>query len=141
MSSAFFAKKFLVTKPPSYRWREIGFRGVGLTRPWRHAPVEWRASAPGYQSTLGDLTAVANVNAYPPQSVKSATRVYQSLSLAQVRWDHPDLNRTDIRTEPLRWRSTAFAADHYGRTVRLVGVRIRSQRTQKTQNVLLLLRS
>ena len=79
MSSAFFVKKFLVTKPPSYRWREIGFRGVGLTRPWRHAPV-----APGYQSTLGDLTTVANVNAYPPQTTKSATQV-QSLSLAQVR--------------------------------------------------------
>ena len=70
------------------------------------------------QNVKGDLTTVADVSAYPAHSIASPTQVYQSLSIAQVRWDHPDVNTSGIGTEPLRWQSTAFAADFYAATVR-----------------------
>ncbi|MBO0732952.1 MAG: hypothetical protein J2P49_01245 [Methylocapsa sp.] len=70
------------------------------------------------QSNLGDLTTVKNSLLYPPQSRVSAHQVYQSLGIAQVRWNHPDLNNDATGTEPLRWKSTAFNVDYQAAKVR-----------------------
>jgi hypothetical protein len=64
------------------------------------------------------LTTVADASLYPAYSRVSATQVYQSLGISQVRWNHPDGNDTGLGTEPLRWKSTAFNADYQASQVR-----------------------
>ncbi len=70
------------------------------------------------QSQRGDLTAVANPWRYPSQSQAGGNMVYQSLGIAQVKWNHPDRNDAGIGTEPLRWKSTAFNVDYMAANVR-----------------------
>jgi hypothetical protein len=70
----------------------------------------WRARK------LGDRATVANPRAYPAQSRVPGTRdVHQSLGITQIKWTPEGLH---TGTEPLRWKSTAFAADYWGATIR-----------------------
>jgi hypothetical protein len=70
------------------------------------------------QSQLGDLTSVANPVLYPVQCRATGNRVYQSLGITQVKWNHPDANDAGMGTEPLRWKSTAFNVDYQAARVR-----------------------
>jgi hypothetical protein len=58
------------------------------------------------------------VTKYPAYSRYSSNQVYQSLGIAQVMWNHPDVNTSGIGTEPLRWKSTAFNVDYHLSNVR-----------------------
>jgi hypothetical protein len=70
----------------------------------------WRARK------LGDRATVANPMAYPVRSRVPGTRdVYQSLGITQIKWTPEGLH---TGTEPLRWKSTAFATDYWGATIR-----------------------
>jgi hypothetical protein len=68
------------------------------------------------QSGLGDRTTVADAGLYPAQARISATEVYESMGLLQLKW-RPD-GSLHPGTEPLRWQSTAFIADYYAATLR-----------------------
>ena len=89
----------------------------GIPEDWIRAQAAkeswWRHS-----TQLGDPTTVRDVTRYPAHSRIDGTRVYQSLGLMQVRYDHPDGNRTGTGTEPLRWKSTAFNVDYTLATIR-----------------------
>jgi hypothetical protein len=88
----------------------------GIPADWLRA--EYVQESDWHQSSLGDLTTVADATKYPAQSRVTATRVYQSLGISQVKWNHPDVNDSGIGTEPLRWKSTAFNADYQASNVR-----------------------
>jgi hypothetical protein len=69
-----------------------------------------------HQSTMGDRQTVADAGLYPVHSRISATEVYESLGLMQIKWRadgslHPG-------TEPLRWKSTAFNVDYWAANIR-----------------------
>lgn len=67
---------------------------------------------------LGDNTRVdpSTVSRYPAQARVSATNVYQSMGIAQVRWT--PAGTVDAGTNPLRWESTAFNIDYQAAMVR-----------------------
>src|SRR5213079_1811149 len=77
-----------------------------------------------HQSTRGDRTYVGrrNVGRYPAVSRERDPSgaytgfVWLSLGISQVMWK-PD-GSVNAGTEPLRWKSTAFAADYQAATVR-----------------------
>ena len=63
-----------------------------------------------------DRATVANPRAYPAQSrVPGTSDVYQSLGITQIKWTPAGLH---TGTEPLRWKSTAFAVDYWAATIR-----------------------
>jgi len=70
----------------------------GIPADWLRAQyvVEWHWN----QSAKGDLTAVANPSRYPSQSRAGGNKVYLSLGIAQVKWNHPDANNSGIGAEP-----------------------------------------
>jgi hypothetical protein len=88
----------------------------GISADWLRAQYTmeswWR------QSAKGDLANVANASLYPAVSRVSATQVYQSLGITQVKWNYPDARDAGMGTEPLRWKSTAFNVDYAGAGVR-----------------------
>src|SRR5262245_39322147 len=81
----------------------------GIPADWLRA--EYYQESKWDQSSLGDLTTVSDVTKYPAYSRYSSDQVYQSLGIAQVKWNHPDRNNC-IGGEPLRWKSTAFNVDY-----------------------------
>jgi hypothetical protein len=73
---------------------------------WEQTDLGDRATVPGKWYTL-----------YPPQArVSGTSEVYQSMGISQVKWI-PD-GSDETGTEPLRWKSTAFALDYYAAKVR-----------------------
>lgn len=81
-------------------------------------PVDWvRAQyveeSRWNQTDRGDLTTVADATRYPAFSRFSATQVYQSLGISQLKWNYPDARHSGAGTEPLRWKSTAFNVDYH----------------------------
>jgi hypothetical protein len=71
------------------------------------------------QTDLGDRATVSGswYSLYPTQSrVAGTSDVYQSMAISQVKW-RPD-GSDDPGTEPLRWKSTAFALDFYAAKIR-----------------------
>jgi hypothetical protein len=81
-----------------------------ILRAVAHQESTWR------QSATGDRKTVTDASAYPAHSRISATEVYESLGLMQIKW-RPD-GSMHPGTEPLRWKSTAFNADYYGAMIR-----------------------
>jgi hypothetical protein len=87
-------------------------------------PVNWLRAQYAQESVwrqrmLGDLTDVgaAWYDLYPPQArVAGTTEVYETMGISQIKWA-PN-NSVGAGTEPLRWESTAFAADYQAATVR-----------------------
>ncbi len=75
-----------------------------------HQESTWR------QATLGDRSKVSDVRAYPRQARISATEVYESMGLMQIKWRAD--GSLNPGTEPLRWKSTAFNVDYYGALIR-----------------------
>lgn len=110
-------------------WRRYVTGRSGLTNATTDELIQWTALKWGipvdvvraqmaieswwHHEVRGDRTAVANPQDYPAFSrIPGTSDVYQSLGISQVRWPiHPG-------TEPLRWRSTAFALDVYGAEIR-----------------------
>ena len=99
----------------------------GIPADWLRAQYyfesRWNQTARTLQaaeSALGDLTTVSDVTKYPAYSRYSSNQVYQSLGIAQVMWNHPDVNTSGIGTEPLRWKSTAFNVDYHLSNVRFL---------------------
>jgi hypothetical protein len=90
----------------------------GIPADWVRA--QYYQESRWHQSALGDLTTVSDVTKYPAHSRYSSTQVYQSLGIAQVKWNHPDENKSGIGTEPLRWKSTAFNVDYQLSNVRFL---------------------
>jgi CARDB len=93
----------------------------GIPADWLRA--QYVTESHWHQAGLGDLTdvGVANVTKYPPQSRETQNgqytgRVWQSLGISQIKWK--DDGSDGAGTEPLRWKSTAFAADYQAATVR-----------------------
>ncbi|HYF28396.1 MAG TPA: hypothetical protein VD931_21815 [Baekduia sp.] len=74
------------------------------------AESSWR------QDEAGDEATVEDPGAYPAHSRVSATDVAESLGILQIKW-RPD-GSLHPGTEPLRWKSTAFAADFWGANIR-----------------------
>jgi hypothetical protein len=71
------------------------------------------------QTALGDRQTVSSswYSLYPPQArIGGSSQVYESMGLSQVRWK-PD-GMVGAGTEPLRWKSTAFALDEYAAIIR-----------------------
>jgi hypothetical protein len=77
-----------------------------------------------HQSGRGDLTFVGRrqVQRYPERARERdrsgayTGRVWLSLGISQVMWEPG--GRVHAGTEPLRWKSTAFAVDYHAATVR-----------------------
>lgn len=72
-----------------------------------------------HQTDAGDRATVARrwYSIYPLQARIAGTRdVFESMGISQVKW-RPD-ESVDPGSEPLRWKSTAFALDLYAATVR-----------------------
>lgn len=98
----------------------------GIPEDWVRAQV-WVESrypagvgpGPGWnQSSLGDLSVVADSSLYPPQARVDANHAYQSMGIASVKWRPGDSGLSGAGTEPLRWKSTAFNLDFYAANVR-----------------------
>jgi hypothetical protein len=72
------------------------------------------------QAQLGDLTTVSPAwyDQYPPQARVPGTddEVYESMGISQIKWQPQ--NEMNPGTEPMRWESTAFAADYEAATLR-----------------------
>ena len=72
------------------------------------------------EAQLGDLRTVdpSWYDDYPPAARVSGTdnQVYETMGISQIKWT-PD-NQINPGTEPLRWESTAFAADYEAATLR-----------------------
>jgi hypothetical protein len=110
-------------------WRRYVTGRPGLAHPSTDELIQWTAVKWGIpadvvraqmaveswwrQEVQGDRTTVSDPQDYPAFSrVPGTSDVFQSLGISQVRWPvHPG-------TEPLRWRSTAFALDVYGAEIR-----------------------
>jgi CARDB len=94
----------------------------GIPADWLRA--QYVVESYWHQSTRGDLNDVGlgAVGDYPPQSRQTDSggqytgRVWQSLGISQITWK-PD-GSAAAGTEPLRWKSTAFAADYQAAVVR-----------------------
>jgi hypothetical protein len=92
----------------------------GIPEDWLRAVMldesKWR------QSGVGDRATVSRslYRLYPPAAQISGTSdVYQSLGIAQVKWNPPGSGMASWEgTEPLRWKSTAFNLDFYAAQVR-----------------------
>ena len=72
-----------------------------------------------HMSGLGDVQTVsASVyNLYPSQArIPGTLNVYQTMGISQIKWS-PD-GQFGPGTEPLRWKSTAFAVDYEAATIR-----------------------
>ncbi len=68
------------------------------------------------QTGLGDRRDGVDASLYPPQARIDSDSVYQSMGISQLKW-RPD-GSMNPGIEPLRWKSTAFAADYYAAAVR-----------------------
>lgn len=68
------------------------------------------------QRAMGDRRDGVNASLYPSQARIDGDSVYESMGLTQIKW-RPDGSR-GAGTEPLRWKSTAFAADYTGAGLR-----------------------
>ncbi len=114
---------------PYYRYVNGGFRGTtDEIIQWAAAkwgiPVNWlRAQfaqeSVWYQQGVGDDEYVgpAWYELYPPQArIPGTYKVYETMGISQIKWT-PD-GTAGAGTEPLRWKSTAFAADYEAATVR-----------------------
>ena len=90
----------------SYKW------GIPLdvVRAVAQNESNWR------MSMLGDSATVPDASLYPAYSRISATSVYQSLGIMQVKWKAD--GSLHVGTEPLRWTSTAFNVDYWAANVR-----------------------
>ncbi|MEA2213035.1 MAG: hypothetical protein QOF83_2983 [Solirubrobacteraceae bacterium] len=88
----------------------------GIPEDWIRAQLAqeswWR------QNDLGDEATVSArwYRRYPKQARRSHNRVFSSMGISQVKWI-PD-GSEDPGSEPLRWKSTAFALDLYAAKVR-----------------------
>jgi hypothetical protein len=89
----------------------------GIPADWLRAQYvvesHWR------QDDLGDRESVSSsaYELYPPQArVAGTDDVWQSMGISQIKWK--DDGSDGAGTEPLRWKSTAFAADYEAATVR-----------------------
>lgn len=108
----------------------------GLSNPTTDELIQWAAHKWGIpedivraqmaaeswwtQGAMGDKRTGVDASLYPAHTRIDSTTVYESLSIAQIKWRvaHNGLNEMNPGTEPLRWRSTAFALDYYGATLR-----------------------
>lgn len=90
----------------AHKWGipEDVMRAVAVTESW------WR------QEGMGDRRDGVNAALYPAQSRISASAVYETLGLMQVKW-RPDQS-LHAGTEPLRWKSTPFNVDYWGASIR-----------------------
>jgi hypothetical protein len=107
----------------------------GLSKPSTDDLIQWAAHKWGIpedwiradmaveswwvQTDLGDRATVASnwYTLYPQRARISGTSdVYQSMGISQVKWI-PD-GSDETGTEPLRWKSTAFALDYYAAKIR-----------------------
>jgi hypothetical protein len=71
------------------------------------------------QTVVSDRTTVASswYALFPRQArIAGTSEVYESMGISQVKWK-PD-GSNDAGTEPLRWKSTAFALDYYAAEIR-----------------------
>lgn len=69
------------------------------------------------QGSMGDRTTVADPTLYPAASrILGTSDVYESLGISQIKWRPAGAMNTG--TEPLRWKSTAFAVDYEGSVIR-----------------------
>jgi len=68
------------------------------------------------QSGLGDRRDGVDASLYPSQARIDSDSVYQSMGISQLKW-RPDGSQNP-GIEPLRWKSTAFAADYYAAGIR-----------------------
>jgi hypothetical protein len=111
--NAFVTGNFTGTTDQIIQWAAVKW---GIPVDWVRA--QFVQDSNWDQSAQGGSTAVASSVSYPAQSRIDSTHVYQRLGISQVLWNYPDLKTDGIGTEPVRWQSTAFAADYYGATVR-----------------------
>jgi hypothetical protein len=86
-------------------------------------PVDWIRAQMAQESwwrqtDLGDEAAVPArwYLRYPKQARRANDQVWQSMGISQVKWV-PD-GSEDPGSEPLRWKSTAFALDLYAAKIR-----------------------
>jgi hypothetical protein len=94
----------------------------GIPEDWLRA--QFFAESHWYQSSRGDraFVGVRSVRGYPARSRERARSgdytgyVWLSLGISQVKWLADGSSHAG--TEPLRWKSTAFAADYAASTVR-----------------------
>ncbi len=85
---------------------------------WNQLPPGGVCPAPPGGNGCGDLATVSNSANYPAYSRYGSNQAFQSLGIAQVKWNHPDVNDSGIGTEPLRWKSTTFNVDYMAAQVR-----------------------
>jgi len=89
----------------------------GIPPDWLRA--EYVVESHWRQDDLGDRESVSSgaYSEYPPQArVPGTNDVYQSMGISQIKWK--DDGSDGAGTEPLRWKSTPFAADYQAATVR-----------------------
>jgi hypothetical protein len=89
----------------------------GIPEDWIRAQMavesDWNQASAGD----GEAVPAASRSLYPPQArIPSSDEVYTSMGISQVKW-RPD-GTVAAGTEPLRWRSTAFALDFYAAEIR-----------------------
>jgi hypothetical protein len=72
------------------------------------------------QSGVGDFATVSSscYSQYPSVAQAGNNGVYSSLGMPQIRWAPPGCGGGWQGTEPLRWKSTAFALDFYAAQIR-----------------------
>jgi hypothetical protein len=114
---------------PYYRYVTGSFRGTtdeiiqwaaakwGIPANWLRA--QYAQESVWFQQQVGDVEDVgpAWYPLYPPQArIPGTYKVYETMGLSQIKWT-PD-GSAGAGTEPLRWKSTAFAVDYEAATVR-----------------------
>jgi hypothetical protein len=114
----------------------------GLSNPSTDELIQWAAAKWGvptewvraqmtvesrwYQNHAGDKRTMGEAEylEYPPQfrvsapGCATACEAYETTSIAGIKWTPPALGNIDPGTEPLRWKSTAFAIDDYASHLR-----------------------
>jgi hypothetical protein len=83
---------------------------------------DWHQNGVGDRRTepLGDYLQNPPLAQLTSSVTSSTGDVWQSLGITQIKWLPPDMNSYAgwAGTEPLRWLSTAFNLDYYGRAFR-----------------------